>query len=472
MFVAVAGGFIILLVVLVALDLGVLSRRPRVITPFEAAASTALWVLTAVGVGLALAIALRKGWIGPPFPAAQPDYHASWLQYITAYLVEFALNLDNIAVLAVLFAHFRVPHAARNRVLFWILLACLVERALLIWVGAALLALPWIHLVFAGILALASLRTLVMPDQKRSGPRGLLAPLVRQLPTWTGHEHGLFTRVDGRLRVTPLVRVVLVAAATDLTFALDSVPAAFAVTLDPMVALAANTLAVLALRSIYFWLAHSLARLRYLKVALVVILVGLAVKMVLGRYDQPATVATMIGILLVGGVGVGASLLIAHRARERRPTPLEDVTDAVLTTRRNLRKVVVLIVGTCVVIFAIAIGPLPGPGFLIIAPLGLAILATEFIWARRLLNQLKAQTAQFNKRTESIASKSSPWLIPLVIGVYAAAVVVIAEYGPFARGTVWLCAMGGFLPIAWWSWKILARWRSTDSGHPRDSDEP
>lgn len=456
--------FLALIATLVAFDLGLLSRRPRVVTPLEAATSFALWVLTAAGVSMLLAMAYQQGWIGVGADLGRAESAAdAWVQFVTAYIAEIALSLDNIAILALIFEHFRVRPALRNRLLFWTVLASILVRAMLILAGAAALAWEPTRLLFAGLLALATVRTLVTPDSENGFERKALVRLVRRAPVRVEPEdHRLTERRAGRLRGTAMLLVVLTAAAADFTFALDSVPAAFAVTRDPLIALTSNILAVLALRSLYFWLADVITRIRFIRVSLTLVLGVLTVKMIVGGYDLTGTLVVLGLIAAIMAGGAGASLL---RPRDGgpilrpRPAPLSDVADAVIVTRRNLRKVLVLIAGTSVLLLGVLIGFLPGPGFLILAPLGLAILATEFIWARRLLQRLKSQTETIQRQAGSLAARTPVWLAPLGVAAYAAGVFAVGEYTPIPGKFLWPAAAGGLLLVGYWAWTVIAAYR-------------
>jgi len=464
-----AAAFLGLIGGLVALDLGVLSRRPRRITPFEAAGSVALWMLAAAAFGLLLAVAYHRRWLelGTHEGAAQNASDA-WLQFITAYVTELGLSLDNIAVLALVFAHFGVTEEMRRRVLFWAIIACLILRAGLVGVWSWCLHFDATRWVLGALLVFAMFRTLVLRDEGPNFEEKWVVRLIRKVPSVPELAgQGLWSRQDGRVRATPLLTVVVTASAADLSAALDSVPAAFAVTRDPLIALTANTLAILALRSLYFVLADVLGRLRYVKVGLVLVLLGLAAKAMLGRYELSWTVGTLAGTTAVMGAAIGASTLLTRRRWKEmgpRPTPLEDMAEAVVVTRKNLRKVVILIVGTSVLLLALALAPLPGPGFVLLGPLGLAILATEFIWARRLLLRLKEQSAALQKRANTIASRTPLWLVLLAGAGFGIAVWLLADRGPWNPLLVWTGSIAGWIALGYVGWRSLLAARLRRNG--------
>ena len=426
--------FLLGLVFLVAIDLGLLTRRPREVKGVEAALSAALWVLTAALFSLLLIPLYRLNVLGVATAIGRaPTEGDAWLHFITAYVTEMALSIDNVAVLGLIFAHFEVRPALRARVLMWIVVASLLFRAVLVMTGAALAVLdiaPWLC---AGALLIGIVRTLFIPDQNADVGRRPLFRLAHLLPGPGGGEapldangqQGLLMRRAKRWAFTPLLPVFFAAILADAAFAFDSLPAVFTITRDPFIAFSATALAVLSLRSMYFALSPLIARLRFMKLSLAALLLGLVVKAAVWDFDRVPTLVTLGFVTLVMVVGIGGSLLhaflMARKTRiEPRPTPLEDLSEAALAARRNFRKALVLIAGTAIVVAGIAIAPLPGPGGMIVVPLGIALLATEFIWAKRLLETLKSRVEKLALQGDKIGAKIPRWfLVPIVLGYYA-----------------------------------------------------
>jgi uncharacterized protein (TIGR02611 family) len=176
-----------------------------------------------------------------------------------------------------------------------------------------------------------------------------------------------------------------------------------------------------------------------------------------------AIVAAIVGLAVLASALRRSPLAAApgvEPAEPVRPTPLEDLTEAVDSTRRNFRKVVILIVGSCIALLGIIIvGPLPGPGGIPVILLGLTILATEFIWARRLLHKMKEQSRAVAERADRVAAKSSPWLVPPVILAVVAAIIAIAYFGPFEPWMVGMVGLGPLLAVGYWGWRTIAAWR-------------
>ncbi|MGQ0627732.1 MAG: TerC family protein [Phycisphaerales bacterium] len=455
--------FIVLLAALVALDLGVITRRPREATRTEALLSVFLWIAAAGLSSLAISRLYETNLWGVARELGSAAHHAdAWLQFLTAYATELALSIDNVAVLAVIFAHFKLPAALRRRMLLWVVVVCIVLRAVLIVTGAELLRIPWMGLLFAVALFVAAFREFMIPRPDADIGRKLLIRLASALPT-TSTDHGqkliaLEKTSTGRSRwvFTPLMMVFAAAAAADVSFALDSLPAVFTVTRDPFIAFTSNALAILALRSLYFVLAPLIGRFRYMKISLSAILMYLAVAMTLHDRLPLPTWVTLVVVLGVLGAGIGASFMHERLAPvegpDGRPTPLEDVAEAVTVARRNLYRIGILIGGTAVIIVGILIAPLPGPGPTVLIPAGLVILATEFVWAQRLLRVFKEKSLQLAEQGDRVGKSFPKWvLIPIIIAFYGLfALALISTERPPLRLFINATCFGLSFPfIAW-----------------------
>jgi tellurite resistance protein TerC len=302
------GGFLALVVALLALDLGVLNRKDHVIRPREALGWSALWI------GLALAFGAFV-WV---------RYGAdSGLEYLTGYVIEKSLSVDNIFVFVVIFGSLGIPALYQHRVLFWGIVSALVLRGAMIAGGAALLhRFHWIIYVFGAFLVVTGVKLFLareaVPHPEQSGAFRALRRMVPGTSRFDGHR--FFTREGGRRVATPLFFALAVIELTDVVFAVDSIPAIFAVTDDAFIVYTSNVFAILGLRSLYFALAPMLDRFRYLKVSLVFVLAYIGVKMLLAHsHAIPASVSLAIvaGIL---GVGLLASLWVAAVTRSRPRT--------------------------------------------------------------------------------------------------------------------------------------------------------
>jgi len=292
-------GFTGFVLVLLALDLGVFHRHAHEVKFREALT----WSLVWVGLALAFNVGVWK-WFGP----------TAGLEFLTGYLIEKALSVDNIFVFLVILSYFAVPKDHQHRVLFWGILGALIMRAVFIFAGAALLeAFHWVIYVFGGILILTGVKLLLQRDAELHPERNpIFRPFRRLVPSVAEYHGAKFTvRQGGRRFATPLLAVLVAVEATDLVFAVDSIPAVFAVTRDPFIVYTSNIFAILGLRAMYFLLAGVMDRFRFLKLGLAAVLVFVGVKMtIVELYKIPigVSLAVVAGTL---ALAVVASLIAA-----------------------------------------------------------------------------------------------------------------------------------------------------------------
>lgn len=246
-------------------------------------------------------------------------------EYLSGYLLERSLSLDNIFVFALIFGAFAVPRPAQGRVLLAGIVGALALRAVFIAVGAALLSMAgWVLYLFGALLVASAIKMLrdTGRDHEVHPERGRIARLIGRVVPSTPHydRDRLFVRerVNGRMRrlATPLFTVFVVVAVTDLIFALDSIPAIYAITDEPYIVFAANAFAVLGMRSLYFCLAGAMARFRYLSHGLALVLLLIGAKMLLGWLWHPPIAVTLVAIVVIVGVSIAVSLW-ATRGEDR-----------------------------------------------------------------------------------------------------------------------------------------------------------
>ncbi len=285
---------------MLALDLGVFHREAHEVGFREALAWSVVWI--------ALSLAFNA-WIFLQFGRTKG------LEFLTGYLIEKSLSVDNVFVFILLFASFAVPKAYEHRVLFWGILGALVMRAAFIAAGAIILQrFHWVVYVFGAFLVLTGFRILFRGDAEVHPERNPVLRLFRRFVPVVAEYHGpRFTLLrDGRRHATPLLLVLVAIEATDLVFAVDSIPAIFAVTNDPFIVYTSNIFAILGLRALYFLLAGAVGKFRYLKVGLGLILVFVGAKMLLlGVYKIP----TVLSLLAVAGILAGS--IVASLIRRR-----------------------------------------------------------------------------------------------------------------------------------------------------------
>lgn len=287
---------------LLALDLGVFHRKDHAVGMKEAAIWTVVWISLALLFNLGIYI----------YAGSEPA-----LQFLTGYLIEKSLSVDNIFVFVMLFSYFNVPVIYQHRVLFWGILGALIMRGILIGVGAFLIAqFHWVIYIFGAFLVFTGIRMAMQKEENvEVESNGVVKLLRRVMPITQGyHGHDFFVRNAGRIFATPLFVVLLVVETTDLIFALDSIPAIFAVTTDPFLVYTSNVFAILGLRSLYFLLAEVVTKFRFLKLGLSAILVFVGIKMlIVDIYHIPILVS--LGVIATTlAISIVASLLLPEAA--------------------------------------------------------------------------------------------------------------------------------------------------------------
>jgi tellurite resistance protein TerC len=308
------GAFLAFVAAMLALDLGVFHRDAHEVSRREALAWSAVWIGLAVAfnIGVYLVQGSDKG-----------------LEWTTGYLIEKSLSVDNVFVFLLIFSMFAVPARYQHRVLFWGIVGALIMRAILILIGAALLdAAHFVIYIFGGFLILTGIKFL--RDKGGHVPsleRNWLVRIARRVrPVTEGYEgQRFFVRRDGLLYLTPLFLVLLLIESTDLVFAVDSIPAIFAVTEDPFIVFTSNIFAILGLRALYFVLSGYLSGLAYLKPALAAVLVFVGTKMVLADVYKLDPLVSLAAVGLILGVPIVASLVVQREGGgaglPREPAP-------------------------------------------------------------------------------------------------------------------------------------------------------
>ena len=398
-------GFVVFVFAMVMLDLGVFHRKARAVSIGEAFAWTFVWVAMALVFNVFVYFLYAENWFGwTDLHSHQLTGAQAAIQFFTGYVIEKSLSLDNIFVIAMIFAYFSVPLSEQHRVLFWGILGAVVLRGVMIAMGAVLIErFDWIIYVFGGFLILSAVKMLVMRHDNLDPNKNPLVRLTRRFYPVTDEFVGsrFFTTLDGRKAVTPLFLALVLVESSDVIFAVDSIPAIFAITRDPFLVFTSNVFAILGLRSLYFALAGMMEKFRYLKMSLVFLLAYVGVKMLLAHHYP---IPNLVSLAMIGGilsVGVLASLA-ASRDTAKLVSPLvDDLEELAIDTYRYARRVVILVVGGTVLLVGIAMIVLPGPAFVVV-PLGLGILAIEFAWARRWLKKARQMLADVQDRIEDM----------------------------------------------------------------------
>ncbi|MFT4831788.1 MAG: tellurite resistance protein TerC [Psychroserpens sp.] len=305
--------FIALILVFLALDLGVFHKDEHVIKTKEAAIWTAIWVTVALAFSGVIYWLFDSNLIANP-TGLTPSMAV--IKYITGYLIELSLSVDNVFVIAVIFSSFSIPPLYQHRVLFWGILGAILFRALMIVFGVALITkFEWIIYVFGVFLLYTAFKMLKSDDDDFDPRKSFIFKQVKKIfPISTKmNGHAFFIKKMGLTAATPLFVALIVIELTDILFALDSIPAILAITADPFIVFSSNILAILGLRSMYFLISRMLEKFRYINYSLVVILAFVGIKMLLTHYVEfPEWLSLgVIALALFGGVA--ASMIFSEK---------------------------------------------------------------------------------------------------------------------------------------------------------------
>ena len=304
-------GFNLFVLAMLALDLGVFHRKAHVVSFREAMGWTVAWVTLAALFNIGI-------W---HFAGAEKA-----LEFTTGYVIEYSLSVDNIFVFALLFSYFAVPAAYQHRVLFWGILGALVLRALMIVAGTVLITkFAWIIYVFGAFLILTGIKMIVKQEEEIHPERNPIVKWFKRLmPVTTDYrEDKFFVRENGVRMATPLFVVLMLVEMSDVLFAVDSIPAIFAVTKDPFIVYTSNVFAILGLRSLYFALAGVLDKFHYLKIGLGIVLTFVGIKMLLGHTVWKINTLVSLGVIISVLAGsIVMSLVRPKKVIHERPAIL------------------------------------------------------------------------------------------------------------------------------------------------------
>ena len=302
--------FIVAVLFFLALDLGVFHRHAHVVRFREALGWTAIW----------FACAMIFAWIISPRLVDSWDRQDTD-EFVTGYILELSLSMDNVFVIALIFAYFRVSPEHQHRVLFWGIFGALVMRGLMIWLGVELVQrFEWMLYVLGVFLIFTGIKMVFCGEEEVHPEKNLAIRVARKFFPVSSHFEGphFVTRLEGRRALTPLALVLITVETTDLIFAVDSIPAILGVTQNPFVVFTSNVFAILGLRSLYFVLAGAIGYFRYLKIGLALVLVFIGGKMLIAHTSYK--ISTQLSLWIVAGI-IGLSVLLSAAAagREHRP---------------------------------------------------------------------------------------------------------------------------------------------------------
>jgi tellurite resistance protein TerC len=306
-----------LVMLLLVIDLGVFHRKAHAVSFREASIWTVVWVV--LSLGFAVLLYQYALWKFPQdgrlmmIPGFDPQAAAQQvgLEFLTGYVVEKSLSVDNIFIFVVIFGYFAVPAKYQHRVLFYGILGALIFRAIFISIGSVLMQYHWVILIFGAFLIITGVKMMFTGEKEVRPDSNLLIRLFRRLVPTTQELHGqrFFIRARGVLYATPLFVALLFLEMSDIIFAIDSVPAIFALTSEPLIVFTSNIFAILGLRAMYFMLAGAVDKFHLLKYGLAVVLVFVGLKMVWlnGLYDGKFPIAISLGV--ISGVIAGSIIL-------------------------------------------------------------------------------------------------------------------------------------------------------------------
>lgn len=297
-------GFLGLVLVLLALDLGIFNRKAHTFSASEALKWSLFWI--ALGLLFSVFVFWQVG-------------SQAGLDYLTAYVIEKSLSVDNLFVIALVFSAFGTPRPYQHRVLFWGIVGALVLRGAMILGGLALLErFHFLMYIFGGFLLFSGIKLLFSKDSEPDPKKSIIFRLLRKLVPMSHDYDGqkLFTIENGKHLATPLFGALVVVEAMDVVFAVDSIPAVFAVSQDPFIVYTSNVFAILGLRSLYFLLADALERFVHLEIALAIILAYVGLKMIVADFFPIPSAISLAVVLGVLGISVVTSLLAGKREAE------------------------------------------------------------------------------------------------------------------------------------------------------------
>lgn len=302
--------FIVCILLFLSLDLGVFNKKAHVIQTKEAAIWTGVWVFIALMFSGVIWWIFSEGMLANPTGLKPED---AVLKYITGYLIEFSLSIDNVFVIAVIFRSFAIPDIYQHRVLFWGILGAIVFRAVMIVFGVALInQFDWIVYLFGAFLLYTAYKMLKSDASEFNPKNSFIFKKLRKVIPFTKHFYGdHFFIIKRGIRVaTPLFMALIIIELTDILFALDSIPAILAITADPFIVFSSNILAIMGLRSMYFLISRMLNKFRFINYSLVGILAFVGLKMIFSHHIETPEWLSLAVITLSLTGGILASLLI------------------------------------------------------------------------------------------------------------------------------------------------------------------
>jgi tellurite resistance protein TerC len=459
-------------------DLLVVNRRGRTVSATKATAWALTYALLALlfNVGLfyvyehhLFGLGLREDAKGFVHELSGLD---AWQRFLAALTLQTALGLDSVFMAAAVFDYFRVPEESRRRVLLWGMPIALLVQWCIIWSLGQLFDFAWARIFIAVLLLLAAVRMLLIRSETPDPSKNLIVRLLRAVipvsPSDSAGHSGLVTRVNGKVAITPLVIALVVYETADAFFALDGIPAVFAVTKEPLIVFAASAWSLLILRGVLASLATARGWIRSMKVALAMLLVFSAVLFVFPPFKGVPTGV----ILIVISTTLGAGLLVARLFVRQTASPDSattsplgaDADELARKALRQARRVQILLVGSTIVLIGIFMLIGPGPGLLVI-PIGLAMLATEFAWARQLLDKYSVHAQKALRVAGDLTVRNPrPERVPPVLGFAVGLAAGALLFAPYPTHWVFAVVTPILIFSGIWAWTTITKHREMTTG--------
>lgn len=384
-------GFIAGIVGLISIDL-LMTKNKKEPTLGHSLLWTLIWIFVALLFNVFIYFLYEYGLFG--FESGGLGGATPALQYFTGYIVEKSLSLDNIFIIAFIFSYFQIPLKYQHEVLFYGIIGAIVLRLIMILLGLALLnAFHFMYYIFGSLLLITAFKMLFMHKEEIDPDKNYLTKLMKKVMPVTQklHEDHFFVRIDGVLHMTPVFLALLVVETTDILFAIDSIPAIFAITKDPFIVFTSNVFAILGLRSLYFVLAHALNKFYYLRYSLIFLLAFVGLKMLLiDFYPIPLSVSLYV-ILLILAMGVLASYFNWEKIRDIWSSPVfNDLKKLGQVTLAEQTGVILLAIGITLLILGIMQLAIRGIGWILI-PIGILIIFREVLYALKIFRSIREE---------------------------------------------------------------------------------
>lgn len=399
-------GFFLFIIMVVSLDLGVFHRIPHVVTLPESIGWTCVWVTLALAFNVVIYYLYELNPSGWDMDTEQLTGSEAALNFFTGYVVEKSLSIDNIFVIAMIFVHFQVPLEQQHRVLFWGILGAVVLRGIMIFAGvAAIERFEWIVYILGLLLLVSAASMLVSHHDNISPDNNFFIRTVQRYYPVTTEFHGarFFVVQNGVRSATPLFLALVLVETSDVTFAIDSIPAIFAITRDPFIIFTSNVFAILGLRSLYFLLAGLMEKFRYLKLSLAFLLAFIGVKMMLVHYFP---IPPLVSLSIIGGilfVGIFASTKTVYDTVTLLSPLADEIESLVNVSYRQARRAVILLLCSSVILAGITVVIMPGPLILVISTV-IGILTLLISWAVRALKRFRENLLKSHRSVANVWS--------------------------------------------------------------------